>query len=393
MRSPGARIGNPPNLEKTLGSIHSVRFWNIPASQEDKPEKSSRGQIVSACYRDGRLWVQALFGQMPTVSSAGFYGVDLKTFSTQQVEYHGEGYSFTLEMARGMVMRNRREFDVDSNYLYLCMKDSVGRYSFQKQTWEQFSPAGDGKPQRLGQRLFFTSSNSILECLPDGTLQLVASCRRRPALNALDYLDDYASCHLFVDGKGRLNVYAGHELYALSGTNDWKRYASLPMRDDAAAQLFDDGFITENHDWWGMFGPCLKPELLFRTPTQPSPRYAPPAKTQAPRWPAPPPAREACLDGDCVWFLVDSSRPIPGAPGSSQAEDLSLVRFKYDETNAVRIALDLSQPQSAAGPRQWTLATTPEGFIATQTAVPGFWFIPRDELNRAVAEANQPARH
>jgi len=94
-----------------------------------------------------------------------------------------------------------------------------------------------------------------------------------------------------------------------------------------------------------------------------------------------------------VWFLVDSSRPIPGAPGSSRAEDLSLVRFKYDETNAVRIALDLSQPQSAAGPRQWTLATTPEGFIATQTAVPGFWFIPRDELNRAVAEANQPARH
>ncbi len=384
--NPASMRNTQPALERARGSVKSVRFWKIPAGKDDDPQAAPRGQIVAACYRDGRLWVQALNGSFLMANSAGFYGVDLKTFDARGVEFHGEQLSFSEEM----VVRKERRFDVDSNYLYLGLKDAVRRYSFQRQRWEEFAPAGNGRPQRLGNRMFFTTPNSILEGLPDGTLQLIASCRRRPPVNALDNMDNYAPCHLFLDPKGQINICASNELYVLSDANDCQHYATVPMKDCSGAELFDDGFLIERlNEWWGMFGPCRKPEFLFR---QPYPMFggpASPAATRAPRWLALPPARESCPDGDCLWFLVDSSRPMLGTPGSpstapGRSGALSLVRFKYGEPDSMRITVDLSQTKP--NPR-WTLAATPEGLIVTQRTTPGFWFIPRDELNQAVAQA------
>jgi hypothetical protein len=390
---------NQPMLEEPLSTIKSARFWKIPTGEDDLRQGYPPGHIASWCYRDGRFWVQELYGPFQAASGAIFHGVDLKTFSARLVAFKGEQHAFT----EAMLIGGKHEFDVDGSYLYLWLKDSVRRYSFKRQNWEVFTPAGDSKPERLGDRLFFTSPTSVRECLPDGALQLLASCRRRPAVTALDNMDNYGACHLFLDAKGRINLCASNELYRLAGANDWQHYATIPARDLFPPTLFDDGFIVPMEEWWGMFGPCQKPEFLFRQPGLPGRHAATPPATPAPRWPAPPPSLTVCPEGDCLWFLVDSSRPMRAAPGISPAGPestggLSLVRCQYDEPRSMRMALTLPEPQggaaqaSARGPenlrrRGWMLTTTPEGLVATHREARGFWLIPRADLNQALTEA------
>jgi hypothetical protein len=364
---PGRAQNTPPILEKPLSTIQSMRFWQIPTRENDRRQGYPPGHIASWCYRDGTFWVQEVYGPFQEARWANFHGVDLKTFSARTVGFEGEQYAFSAEM----VMGGKHEFDVDSNYLYLWLKDSVRRYSFQRRNWEVFAPAGDSKPQRLGNRLFFISPTSIRELLPDDALQLLASCRRRPALSALDNMDDYGTCHLFLDAKGRINICASNELYMLAAANDWQHYATVPARDLSFANLFDEGFIEQ--------------------------------AASAPRWPPQTPTRSVCADGDCLWFLFDTQRPMMGAPGFSPAGPdtaggLSLVRCKYDESRSMTISLTLPEPEagaeqgSAGGQenlrrRVWIITATPEGLIATHSAAHGFWLIPRGVLSQAVSEA------
>jgi TolB-like protein len=334
--SPNAAQTPSSLAEKPFSSIKSLHFWKLPAEEDDNQGASHRGYIISACYRDGRLWVQEFYESVEMSGRTEFYGVDLKTFATQHVAFRDDQYSFW----QAMTGFGENRFDVDTNYLYLWLKDSARRYSFAKQTWEGFPMARDGRPQRLGNRLFFTTPVSIHEYLPDGSLQLLASCRRRPAVTALDNLDNYTPCHLFLDPAGRVNVCVSNEVYTLSNTNDWQHSASLPTANYSEASLFDNGFVLPLLDqWWGMVTPSQKPELLFRRSRLNSPGYVqfhPPVsqETPAPRWNWPPPASHPCLDGDCLWFIADplvlDFFPRP----SLKSSQLTLVRYKYNEPRA-----------------------------------------------------------
>jgi hypothetical protein len=411
---PEAKQDNRSAAKKPLSSIKSIRFWKMPAEKGIDPAASYPGHVSSAFYRDGTLWFQELYSTITMSGWSDFYGVNLKTFTARHVAFRGDQFTFWTGREDG----GEHRFDVDSKYLYLWTKDSVCRYSFQRQTWEPFAAAGGGRPHRLGARLFFTSTNSICEYLPDGTVNLLASCRRRPAVTVLDNLGGYAPCHLFLDGKGRINLCASNELYVLSGSNDWQLYATVPTADYSGATLFENGFILPGREkCWGMFAPCQKPELLFLQASQPEFIGRTPAEfirraqsasqesAHAPRWLAPPPAREACLVGDCVWFLFNPAQHVrtPGfSPRSSDyGSALSLVRFKYGEPDPMTIAIDLSQQQP--DPRQasanilpfnnpfslgrWSLTATPQGLVTTRGGTPGFWFISSEVLNQAVDEA------
>ncbi|MDB6023680.1 MAG: Calcium-binding EF-hand-containing protein, partial [Pedosphaera sp.] len=398
-----------PGLATAANTLEAGRFWRIPAAQDGAvPRMVAYPNIASCCFRDGRLWLEVMPDRAGMSGHADFFAVNLANFAAGKIEFQGEQFSL-------MNLNGSRRFDVDDQYLYLSLKDSVRRYSFRKHEWEQFTLAGSGRPMRLGPRLFFVNANSILEYYSNGSIQVLASSRRRPAMNLLDSVENYDPGHLFLDAQGGINVCAGSEIYVLpTPSGDWQHLASLPAVSWEEFRLFEDGFIVgngrgETAEWWGMGGSSGKPELLFR-PTVPTGFGAPPPRTSMaalPHWQIQAPSADFCRDKDGLWFLVENSgRSSPSGPGRPLAQGESrqpvmLIRFKFDEPDPIAIPVHFAAPDSsplqsgAVGRRmgmppvpgwhQWILESTPAGLIAVHGLTPGFWLIPKAGLDHALA--------
>jgi hypothetical protein len=337
---------------------------------------------------------------------ADFFGVNPATFAIERVEFRVPG-SMLMNMER------HRLFELDEHHLYLWVQNTIWRYAFQERTWDPFTMAGGGRPVRLGGRLFFISANNLLEYTPDGSIQVLASSRRRPAVNLLDNLDNYNLGHLFLDSSGAIELYVGNEVYSLpSRSQDWRHEASLPPGRWSGVGLFDDGFLAQvgmmDGDYWGTYGPCAKPQLLFHNvTTRPHPLM--PGEKTNPRpahWHWPAPSSDVCEDKDCLWFLVTPGAPrrenantqLP--PGSGPARDVTLVRFKYDEPDPIAIPIHLAaqETDSMETPtrvpfmivsRQRMLQATPEGLVLIKGSCAGFWLVPRTGLDQAIASVSE----
>jgi hypothetical protein len=236
----------------------------------------------------------------------------------------------------------------------------------------------------------------------------------------LDAVEDYGSPHLFLTADRTLHVCVGNDVYAFSSaTNDWIHIATVPNMKTSFYFAWDDGFLTSvgslGGQWWGMLGMLSCPEPLFRKPARRgqviAPRLGPQQeKRPTPRWPNSMPSADVCSEGDHLWFLVDPSASRFGAYANGQVQPaqqetdqgLSLVGFKVGEEKPIKIPLLLAtddstsvrrQPNRTAGPRrnQWILQWTPQGLMATHNGVPGFWLIPKADLDQAV-ESNYAQR-
>lgn len=378
---PAHRLGPPPNsvtpttpVEKAAAIIQSPRFWKIPPTDENNPRASTH--IADWCYRDGKLWAE-ITGHWLAASKAVFFAVDLNDFSSHHIVFQGQASSFTEDQ---MQWHSDRNFDLDANYLYLRQKPLVSRYSFVTKTWSPFPLAGDSRPVRLGDRIFFISPDSILENIPTNqSLAVLASTRRRPAETLLDNLPDFNPCQMFLNTKGQVTLVAGDALYVLGADNQWQKGATLPIQSWESSKVLacDDGLLIPSQNWWGMFGPSSKPELLFRTIVKVS---DPP-----PQWRSRPPEREAFIDGDCLWFAID-----PSSSGSLYPNGPTLVRYKYGDPNPLTIAVETSaspinSPKvHVPWEHRWSILACPEGLALTTRATEGFWFIPKADLDKAL---------
>jgi hypothetical protein len=161
-----------------------------------------------------------------------------------------------------------------------------------------------------------------------------------------------------------------------------------------------------------MFGGMSVPELLFREPPPkgltPS-KWSVQAEDKMPmRWRREIPGHVLCLEDDRLWFLSDCPDLKVDAAGKFQflpdsGGDFSLLRFQAPAKAPVKIPLQLSlegiqriMPKGVAeafqnGQKLWKLTWTPEGLVVTRKSIPGFWLIPKAELDHALA-LNSPAR-
>ncbi len=387
----------------TSNALEVSHFWKIPASTNAGPNsmRAFTPEIKSACFRDGKLWVEAQ--NTPFGDQVSFFGLDLATFTADCVQFRGDfesGITVTHQTSRP-------PFEVDGDHLYLALGDSVTAWSFKERTWSQLPLPSEGHVilWRLADRLFFTTANSILERNPDGSFRVLASSRRRPSLTPLDDAESYAQLHLFLTANGTLHATLNDDVYALpTGSNQWQHIGKVPNLNWSSYHPFDDGFIALNtsppRQSWGMLSHSTAPELLFgNPPLQADSLSGQPASAGqtalTPRWLAVPAGDELCLEGESVWSLAN-----PPAGRSSAPAKISLTHFKAADprpiTIPVRFASDDAALESARLaarrlsvflPTLRLIISTPQGLVAMHEREPGFWFIPKADLQQALAQA------
>lgn len=419
---PASAASPAPAATNTLDIGH---FWKIPKPEGLETEDMGDGtyryayfeeeyapQIASCCYRDGKLWVEVRYDQSGDQGRADFISINLETLAADKIHFEGERFSLPNLAYR----KKTHPFEVYDGYLYLSLGNFIRRYSLKTHAWEQFPvPATDEiMPVRLGNRLFFSTSSSILEYTADGSFKTLASSRRRPSLSLLDSVENYGSPHLFLTRDQTLNIRAGDAVYAFSTqSNNWFEVARLPGVDDSNYYPFDDGFVAltgrSPRAWEGIFGHESSPQMLFRQP-EPGrviPGRPQPAKTVATLWQLDIPSMELCLQDSNLWFLVNS--PDFRSDGShhlqSQAAhgaNPALVCFTIGETRPVTIPVnfktdDITTTRAVTGmlshsspqrwESKWMLLWTPQGLVMIHETLPGFWLIPAKDLTAIVQNA------
>ncbi|MGO9476993.1 MAG: hypothetical protein ACLQAH_09620 [Limisphaerales bacterium] len=412
-------ISTPP----LTGTLEVGRFWKIPTPDGIQTTDWGNGsygsiyngtdyvpQITSCCYRDGKLWVEARYDQTGDRGRADFFSVDLKTFAADKVQFEGE--EFTLP---NLFYLNRRthSFEVQAGFLYLSVGHAIKRYSFKDHSWEQFPVPAAGKiiPARLGDRLFFASSSSILEYTSDGTFRTLASSRRRPPASLLDNIEDYGAPHLFLGSDDLLQVRMGNDVYAFStNTSDWQHIATLSYVDEQNYCPSDDGFVAwcgPYVELWGMARHSSAPEFLFWQTSASSQNRQDRSKNKdapLPRWRTLAPGADLCLQDDNLWFLIGSPKFQSDAAHNLRIQETdgltaSLIRFTPDAKKPITIPLrfktdnitlrsaaarELANPSIAPWRPKWNLQWTPQGLVLIYNLLPGFWFVPKTDLEQAV---------
>lgn len=400
-----------PHTLAFSNALHVSRFWKFPA-KPDYPGRQRTPQLMTCCYRDGRLWMEVGGGR--SYRDVDFVGVDLDTFRARVVEYNNEKYDLPGQSVEG----EGHQFEIHRGCLYLGLWDSVARYDLGTDEWKPFPfpIAGRVRPVRLGDRLFFTSDSTILEYTAAGEFRLLASNRRKPPVTALDVIDHYGLPPLFQTAGGIVNACVGGRVFSLSTqTNDWQFTAAIPKSSYDRFFLFDDGIIStfvrtsEEGELWAMRGNDVGFQLLFRQPARLSARLIPfyalepktNPNTNTPCWNLPDDIRVAkfapCLENDKLWLLAGTfnfqSDPVKQVQlKETNGWHILLFRFTPGEAEPIRIPLLLAFESTGlsdfsadmllrSSNKQVVFQSTPKGLVISCEFVPGFWFVPKTDLD------------
>lgn len=198
-------------------------------------DESLRPMVEFCLFKNGKLWAQlryfnpALPGR---VCRTAFASVDPR---------NGETDIFPFPESLGVPAHF---FDVNGDALFVFSHDAIQRCSLISKQWEtvpgpvqdrippgenpvHWAPVGHPVPAhgniQLVERnnhLYLGAPETVLEVQPaDRAVQVLASARRRPAVNQLDELNEFDSL-FFVNGQ--LGVVANRRLFALSsGGQSW----------------------------------------------------------------------------------------------------------------------------------------------------------------------------
>jgi len=461
-RGPGFRPDDrPPEVKEVLAEEWVVdRFWSPEVPKELLPVLQTNvllygggpGQRIRTNvfqfrgltafgfkWRAGKVWVGAMTAGR-RLDDRGFLNVvDPETLETRSFVLP---WSWTLVMEESSEARLERcAFDVLSNQVYVAAVGQVRRFDTRDQTWTEVgAPLQEvGRVMALGDRVFVTSDDSILEINPTSLeVKVLASARRRPALNNLDELDRLRFPLVWLAGD-RLRTLIQPWVYEYSvASNQWERVAYFePYRGGGLVgeirggewpvQAFGDGILVHHipnvgfRRLLGLFGETRTPEALLNdnayNPSMSSmmsrslrqSSFVSTQKTNEARWTGPPRRKlvgaSAHFDGTNLWSLSHVTRPGfgPGLfdfPKPGEHVALLLTRFAPGSSSVVTVPLKLrwdvppdrmrSQPR---GPKyaQTELLATPDGFVVADRDLGGFWLLPERELEKRLEAARTPA--
>jgi curli biogenesis system outer membrane secretion channel CsgG len=452
-----AAASNAPAALRTTSSsgVHVTRFWGVPAEVKIDYSSVQPGvEFSGGKYRQGRYWFEAVSGHNGSFLRQAFiFAVNLRDLQTDAIALPVSGPLPDPFDGQPGFHGTCDSFEAASDFVYINGGDKLRRYSLRAKTWETLPVLLQGRTRLtlLGGRLFILGTDILLELKEDASgADILASSRRRPALNPLDSNSAYTRLSLGADGSLRLWL-EGKIYERKQAANDWLEKQTIPgTYDRRAAIALDEGLAIWKRDpvkgnqLWLL--PDDQTTLEFalnlaapipegRRRPMPLNRPSPPGPSESenPRWQFPadaPTAASAMIrgtsnshfvrdasgnpssddmikgtvaldDGD-LWFFAgyltvkgDSARGAVLSEGDGR--HALLLHFQKDRSEAQQIPLwfDVSdgvltqdwwrafrhfKPTEAIALFTSIFQFTPQGLVIACEHIPGFWLIPRSDL-------------
>ncbi len=291
------------------------------------------------------------------------------------------------------------------------------KYDLKTRRWEtlQFPGQKLAGLVAVNGRLFAVSDESILELLDGGkSTRILASCRRRPAVSALDSFDNLGAPTLFAGANDSLRAVVGQKIYSWDG-HDWSTMLDLQFR--AAADVRADGIVlrTDYHNHahlWLLPRDQTNAQLCLDEAT-----FAPAAavfgqrEVPAPKWKNTDDLSltqgAVAVSGTNLYAFVAYNREARSSAEHWTLEkrndrhaSLAFLDQEFPKPFVVPVKFDLTQSPFTDSPRRslpgmvqpWWIDLTSEYLLIGKRNAPGLWVIPRSEIDADLAQEMRPSR-
>ena len=243
--------------------VEVTRYWEPPLPKTVRMTNTysvgtvgAPSSIISFCYREGRLWVEAEH-EWGYVHPRYFFRVNLKTFESETIAVDKDRYHpQDVDPFSGV----SRTFEVFGNHLYISSSDGVKRYSLATKKWEDLPAPIDGYARIIAfdSRVFLSSATAIVEMTGDGsTSKVLASTRRVPPMTMLDKMDNYfgnalpngsyfkSFAPIFPGPEGSISAFVKGTFYLLARqATDWIPLTAIPDGREASRSFSTDGLLV-----------------------------------------------------------------------------------------------------------------------------------------------------
>lgn len=346
------------------------------------------GQI----YREGKFWVRYSGATRPPYDHGSeIFAVDLKSMTTSMTPLHTNYFTRKLWFPpwSNDSARLPKSFEVRSNELFIAEGSSLWHSRLSDPTWNSHPiPIKDPDLYQVNGRLFLSASDSLYEVENNGGARLLASARRRPAATPLDQLDDFNFAPLSPGANSALRAFISGNGYQWDGRN----WTALTTFSNLQCKVSEKGafFTTLNSPSFVQLHSLRREETV--------PQYLAVGVY---------PKTDASLYGDEAHRWVVNADDLRG--GHFFAGSIPAVFCRQTGTNSWKYRL-LLFPPNARGPvdilldfeekpakglveafssgfrHPWALNTA-DGLVLGHALLPGFWIIPKTELDQAVTNA------
>lgn len=188
---------------------------NLPRMNDDL-----RPVVLYCILRKDKLWAEIEYSNPevgPDEFRAFFFSYDLRTGTERTIAFPSQN---------GLPSDS---FEVTDDSLYVMKGNHLERFQFQINRWEAIPVPIEGRAKIIesGGRIYLANPDAILELNPDTqAVQILASSRRRPAVNELDKIGGIGGLSRQSDGK--LVLFAGQHFFTFSPANDtWTEVLDL----------------------------------------------------------------------------------------------------------------------------------------------------------------------
>jgi hypothetical protein len=391
-KKPSAQIEKPSRASPILTSI-----LHGPSVKPDFIELAPYGRGTSsrllhgAAFREGKFWIRFLGGRREILA------IDLKTKSKETIPLPTNYFAsqFAL-LSKAFFLRDadrvNQSFEVRSNELFVVEGTSLFRRAITGDTWNSVTiPVKDPDIHQVHGKLFLSAADSIYELDNAGGAHLLASARRKPAISALDELESFAYAPLSPGPNAIVRAFIKGNAYSWNGQT-WTpvtRFTNLDcrVRDDGAffTTLNSPPFVqlhslraTETASQYLAVGVHEKTDpTLFARETN---RWILMANNLRG-------GHFFIGDIPTVFCMAEQGQdkgPIPW----------KLVLFPPTTRQPIEMRVDFAE-QPARGfteafvqgfKEPWAIHTT-DGVVLGHAKLPGFWIIPRKDLDNTISQA------
>ncbi|HKX61051.1 MAG TPA: hypothetical protein VJS65_04390 [Verrucomicrobiae bacterium] len=411
-RVPAAGPARTPG--PTQGTLEVSRWWQAP-NPLPEPRLMTELRLLEGRYREGFLWLEARVGfltnqilSLPRDSRSVIFKVDLKTLTSRHsifspaVPAMGEPRYWTMLP---------RTFEVLGGRVYVSWRAQLLAAPIELNEWKPVDApvAGQSRLFGVGSRLYVGATDRLLEYDPvSRETRVMASSRRRPVETELDShpkLGDASFIRGDVAGNV-VHVIIGGVVYPWRvDSRSWGSPISVAAGRGGlgvVASVEDSALLGNSAMSWDAqklfrFTPTQAAELILevarKSPGFPMPR--PPTGANVPpaapaRWTSP-----GHLDPLTLPMTLEPARVLmlnrQSLTGPQQRPSLVVFDDRSREPIELRLQFNRANPfpvdetqMMGARPQ---LVATPEGLVLTGRLWKGLWFIPREDLEAALAQA------